>query len=67
MFGFREEKSEGTILPVEKSRRRCNLSIVETPSAAPAALSGQTNIYSEAEQTHSFTLALFSVPALLMD
>lgn len=65
MFGFLEEERVGNLL-VEKSRRWCNLSIVETLSS-PVALSGQTNIYSKTEQTHSFTLALFSALALLMD
>lgn len=61
-----KKKEWETILLEEKSRHWCNLSIVETLSS-PVALSGQTNIYSETESTHSFTLALFSAPALLID
>lgn len=67
MFGFLEERKSGeTILLQEKSRHWCNLSIVETLSS-PVALSGQTNIYSAAEQTRELTLSLFSALALLMD
>lgn len=65
-LAFKKKKERGTILLVERSRHWCNLSIVET-LIIPGALSGQTNIYSKTEQTHSFTLALFSAQALLMD
>jgi len=44
MFGFQEEERVGNNSSGGEEQTLCNLSIVETLSS-PAALSGQTNIY----------------------